>query len=131
MQDQFLNVIDRDEAERRFRAAIDCRPLGTEEVPLEDALGRVLAADVVAQVDVPSFDRANYDGYALRAADTYGAQETSPRRLKLLDEVLATGVVPMHAVMPGVAMTIATGAVLRAGRTPWPWSSTPTWTAAS
>ena len=77
MQDQFLEVIDRDEAERRFLAAIDCRPLGAEEVALDDALGRVLAADVVAAVDVPSFDRSNYDGYALRAADTYGAQEES------------------------------------------------------
>ena len=79
-QDQFLDVIDRDEAERRFRAAIDCRPLGREQVSLEQSLGRVLAADVLAEVDVPSFDRSNYDGYALRAADTYAAREESPRR---------------------------------------------------
>ena len=115
MQEQFLEVIDRDEAERRFLAAIDCRALGAEVVALEDALGLVLAADVVAAMDVPSFDRSNYDGYALRAADTYGAQEESPRRLRLLDEVLATGVVPQGKVGPGSAMNIATGGMLPRG----------------
>ena len=67
-QEQFLNVIDRDEAQRRFLGAIDVRPREVEEVPLADALGRVLADDVVAAIDVPSFDRSNYDGYAVRAA---------------------------------------------------------------
>ena len=64
-QDQFLDVIDRDEAERRFRAALDLRPLDGEAVPLDAALGRVLAADVVAPLDVPSFDRANEIGRAV------------------------------------------------------------------
>ena len=114
-QDQFLEVIDRDEAERRFRGAIRCRPLGPEEVALDDALSRVLAEDVVAEVDVPSFDRSNYDGYAVRAADTYGAQEENPRRLGLLEEVLATGVVPRLEVTPGVATEIATGGMMPRG----------------
>ena len=56
----------------------------------------MLAVDVAAEVDVPSFDRSNYDGYAVRAADTHGAQEESPRRLKLLAQVLATAVVPLN-----------------------------------
>jgi putative molybdopterin biosynthesis protein len=114
-QEQFLEVIDRDEAERRFRGAIRCRPLGPEEVSLDDALGRVLAEDVVAEVDVPSFDRSNYDGYAVRAADTYGAQEEAPRRLTLLQEVLATGVVPKQEVTPGAGTAIATGGMLPRG----------------
>jgi len=114
-QEQFLTVIDRDEAERRFRAAIELHPLGCREVALEDALGRVLAEDVVAEVDVPSFDRSNYDGYAVRAADTYAAAEEDPRRLKLAAEVLATGVVPEGHVTPGVAITIATGGMLPRG----------------
>ena len=58
-----------------------------------------LAEDVVAPVDVPFFDRSNYDGYAVRAADTYGAQEETPRQLKLLSEVLATGVVAAGRVV--------------------------------
>lgn len=114
-QEQFLDVIDRDEAERRFRGAIELRPLATEEVSLGDALGRVLAEDVVAQVDVPSFDRSNYDGYAVRAADTYGAREEDPRKLKLLSEVLPTGVVPQLEVTPGTAVAIATGGMLPRG----------------
>ncbi|MEE8452341.1 MAG: molybdopterin biosynthesis protein [Thermoguttaceae bacterium] len=114
-QQQFLNVIDRDEAERRFREAIDLKPLGAEEVALDDALGRILAEDVVARVDVPSFDRSNYDGYAVRAADTYGAREEDARSLELLDEVLATGVVPSGQVTPGTAMEIATGGMLPRG----------------
>ena len=114
-QEQFLDVIDRDEAERRFHGAIELRPLGTEPVALDEALGRVLAADVLAAVDVPSFDRSNYDGYAVRAADTYGAREEDPRRLKLAGEVLATGVVPQGQVSAGAAMAIATGGMLPRG----------------
>ncbi len=114
-QEQFLEVIDRDEAERRFWTAVSPAPLAKEDVPLEAALGRVPADDVVSEVDVPSFDRSNYDGYAVRAADTYGAEEERPRRLVLLDEALPTGVVPQGTVGPGQAMSIATGAMLPRG----------------
>src|SRR5687768_15658378 len=91
-QQQFLSVIDRDEAERRFLAALDPRPLGPETVPLAEALGRVLAQDVTAPLDVPSFDRSNVDGFAVQAADTFGASEDRPRTLRLNPETLATGV---------------------------------------
>ena len=80
-QQQFLDVIDRDEAERKFHAALKLAPLGSETIPLADALGRALAAPVVAAVDVPSFDRSNFAVFAVRAADTYGADEETPRRL--------------------------------------------------
>jgi putative molybdopterin biosynthesis protein len=115
MQDQFLDVIDRDEAERRFHAAISLDPLGSESISLADALGRVLAADVIAKVDVPSFDRSNFDGFAVRAADTFGAQEEEPRQLTLLGEVIATAVVPEKQIAAGQAMTIATGAMVPRG----------------
>src|SRR5579885_947117 len=114
-QEQFLDVIDRDEAERRFRAVLDLRPLEAEEVPLAEALGRVLAEDVVAPLDVPGFDRSNVDGFALRAEDTFGASEDRPRRLRLNPETLATGVTPTLAVAPGTATAIATGAVVPRG----------------
>ena len=74
-QEQFLHVLDRDEAERRFRAAIDAAPRGIETVTLDAAIGRVLAADVVSPVDVPSFDRSNVDGFAVVADSTFGASE--------------------------------------------------------
>ncbi len=114
-QEQFLQVIDRDEAERRFRAALDLRPLAAEEVPLADALQRVLAEDVVAPLDVPSFDRSNVDGFAVRAEDTYGASEEEPRVLALTGESLPTGVVPRIPVLAGQATAIATGAVVPRG----------------
>src|SRR5262245_66556769 len=114
-QDQFLNVIDRDEAERRFHAVLDLRPLGVEEVTLEAALGRVLAEDVVAPLDVPSFDRANVDGFAVRAEDTFGASEDRPVTLRLNAEQIATGVAPQQPVTAGVASAIATGAVVPRG----------------
>jgi putative molybdopterin biosynthesis protein len=114
-QQQFLDVIDRDEAERRFRAAIRWQPLGGETVALAQALGRVLRCDVTAPLDVPSFDRSNYDGYAVRAADTSRATETEPVSLQLLPEMIATAVVPQCEVVPGSAATIATGGMLPRG----------------
>jgi len=114
-QEQFLQVLDRDEAERRFRAAVDCAPRGIERVALDAALGRVLASDVVAPVDVPSFDRANVDGFALVAEDTFGASEEVPRRVQLADEVIHTGVVPTTTVRRGLAIAIATGGMVPRG----------------
>jgi len=114
-QQQFLEVIDRDEAERRFHEVIELEPLGEESTSLDDALGRILSRDVVATVDVPSFDRSNYDGFAVRAADTFGAAEEEPHRLKLLDEVIATAVVPKAEVQSGTTTPIATGGMLPRG----------------
>jgi putative molybdopterin biosynthesis protein len=114
-QEQFLNVIDRDEAERRFRAALDLRPLEAEAAPLGTALQRVVAEDVIAPVDVPGFDRSNVDGFAVRAEDTFEATEDRPRRLRLLTEVLSTGRVATEVVAPGTALAIATGAVIPRG----------------
>jgi molybdopterin molybdotransferase/putative molybdopterin biosynthesis protein len=114
-QRQFLEVLDRDEAERRWLAAVDTGRLGPEPVPLEEALGRVLAEDVRAAVDVPGFDRSNMDGFAVRAADTFGASEVEPVRLHLLPEKIPTGVVPEREVGPGRAAPIATGGMLPRG----------------
>src|SRR6516165_2550933 len=96
-QDQFLDVIDRDEAERRFHAVLDLRPLPAEEIPLALALERVLAGDVVAPLDVPGFDRSNVDGFAVRAEDTFGASEDHPRTLRLCGETVSPGQVPGRA----------------------------------
>jgi putative molybdopterin biosynthesis protein len=114
-QDQFLNVIDRDEAERRFQAAVRLDPLPAEMLPLAAALGRVLADEVRSPVDVPSFDRSNVDGYAVRAADTYDSSEQQPRALELLAENIATAVIPQSHVQPGQSVAIATGAMLPRG----------------
>jgi putative molybdopterin biosynthesis protein len=114
-QEQFLDVVDRDTAERRWWDAVRPARLGAEDVALDRALGRVLAGDVASDVDVPAFDRSDVDGHALRAADTYGAAEESPRRLRLNPEELATGVVPERPVEPGTATPVATGGMLPRG----------------
>ena len=114
-QQQFLEVLDRDEAEARWREVVGGAALGSEMVGLADALGRVLAEDVRASVDVPGFDRSNMDGFAVRASDTFGVAEEEPVRLKLNDEVLATGIEPKIEVIEGTATTIATGGMLPRG----------------
>lgn len=114
-QDQFLSVVSRDEALARFRDAVPHQALPAEPVPLAGALGRVLAADVASPIDVPPFDRALVDGFAVRAADTLGAAEAAPRRLALNHEILACGVPPRGAVAAGTATPIATGGVIPRG----------------
>src|SRR4051794_9681259 len=64
------------------------RPLGPEIVELDTAAGRVLAAAVTAAVPVPHFDRAAFDGYALRAEETFGAGPYNPLTLRVVGEAM-------------------------------------------
>src|SRR5438132_1024893 len=73
------------------------------------------AEDVAGPTDVPGFDRSNVDGYAVQAADTFGAMEQAPRRLRRLAEAVRMGAVPASAVTPGRAMAIPTGGVVPRG----------------
>jgi putative molybdopterin biosynthesis protein len=114
-QEQFLEVVSAEEAQARFACHLDLTPLPGESVALADALGRVLGADVAAAVDAPPFDRANVDGFAVRAADTAGARDAAPRRLHLNGEVLVCGRAPTLTVAPGSATAIATGGVVPRG----------------
>ena len=114
-QEQFLEVVSAAEARRRFEARLDRSPLPGERLPLAAALSRVVAVDVVAPIDTPPFDRANVDGFALRAADTLGASAGASKRLTLNSEVIACGVAPAIEVAPGTATAIATGGVIPRG----------------
>jgi putative molybdopterin biosynthesis protein len=114
-QEQFLDVVTAEEAMRRIRTAFPFAPLPAETVPLTAAPGRVVAALIAAACDAPPFDRSAVDGFALRAADTDGATEASPRRLSLNAEVLACGVAPAIAVAPGTATAISTGGMIPRG----------------
>lgn len=114
-QSQFLEVLDRDQAERIWHAALDLARLPAEDVPLSEALGRVLAEDIRAEVDVPGFDRSNLDGFAVRAEDTFGASESEPRRLRVGPEPIPPGIFPRCEVEPGGAASIATGGMLPRG----------------
>ena len=94
-------------------ATLDLSP-GTERVALGDARGRVLAERIDAEVDVPGFDRASLDGYAVRARDTFDAGEASPVVLERLGTVHA-GEAPATTVEPGGCVEVSTGAVLPPG----------------
>jgi molybdopterin molybdotransferase len=84
---------------------------GQEMVPLGEALGRVLRADLVAPFNLPPFDNSAVDGYAVRGEDMDSARE---QRLTIVDRV-AAGHAATHAVKPGEAVRIFTGAPMPAG----------------
>jgi molybdopterin molybdotransferase len=88
--------------------------LEPEEKPLLQALGQVLAEDVVSHIDIPPLDNTAMDGYALRAADTEGAGPDRPARLRVIGE-LAAGYVFDGEVGPGTAVRIMTGAPVPRG----------------
>lgn len=111
-QQQFLEVVTRDEARWRFESHIHLAPLGAEDVSLEQALGRTLANTVHSPGDVPGFDRANVDGFAVQATDTHGAMEHAPVKLRLNEEILVPGQAPRGEVRSGTATAVATGAML-------------------
>lgn len=85
--------------------------VAVEHVALESALGRVLSDDVVAASDLPTFRRSTMDGFAVRAADTYGATESLPAYLDVVDEVLM-GHAPTRSLDRGRSARIATGGML-------------------
>jgi molybdenum cofactor synthesis domain-containing protein len=84
---------------------------GTETVPLAEANGRVLAERIDASLDVPGFDRSGLDGYALRARETFGADEADPAIFAVVGTVEA-GERPDVELESGEAVEIATGAVM-------------------
>jgi molybdopterin molybdotransferase len=109
----FANTITLDEARRRLAANV--RPIERiERVGLEDAHGRVAAADVRSPMDVPPFARSAMDGYAVIAADVTDASTATPARLRVVDRIY-TGQMSATAIEPGTCAEIATGAPLPSG----------------
>ena len=90
------------------------RPADLEEVPLQQAAGRILGRDLTAGENVPAFDKSPYDGYAFRAADTAEAGPDHPVTLRVLEEVSA-GRMPRERVTAGTAVRIMTGAPIPEG----------------
>ncbi len=88
--------------------------LGAEIVAARDSTGRVLARPVAAAIDLPHFDRANMDGFAVKAADTFGASNGTPAYLKILGTV-EMGRTARKKLTKGTAMRVATGAMMPPG----------------
>ncbi len=89
-------------------------PLEPERVPILEALDRVLAEDIVSDINVPPFNNSAMDGYAVRAEDIAGASSSHPVRLRVIAD-LAAGYMPEATVERGTAVRIMTGAVLPPG----------------
>ncbi|MEM2648589.1 MAG: molybdopterin molybdotransferase MoeA, partial [Candidatus Bathyarchaeia archaeon] len=103
----FKLLVSREEALNLLLSSI--KPIDRAELaPIERASGRVLARDLVAQMDIPPFDRAAMDGYAVKAEDTYGASEFNPKVLKLAG-ILRAGESTDKRLGHGECIRIATG----------------------
>ena len=111
MRDGFFRAVSTAEFRGLLRSFA---PLGLESVPLGAACRRFLAADVVSGEDLPLASRASMDGYAVRAAEVFGAGESNPGYLDLAMDV-PIGVIPEAALPPGHCARIVTGAFLPAG----------------
>ncbi|EMG37345.1 molybdopterin molybdochelatase [Desulfocurvibacter africanus PCS] len=99
----------------RFREILTSfSPLGAEHVGLSAAHGRVLAEDVAAREDLPLADRSSMDGYAVRAADTFGASEGNPAYLESAGS-LRIDAVPDFSIQSGECAAITTGGILPEG----------------
>ncbi|MGA8181849.1 MAG: gephyrin-like molybdotransferase Glp [Desulfobacterales bacterium] len=86
----------------------------TQDIPLVDAMDRILAQDVNADVDLPNFMRSTMDGYAVRAASTFGASESNPAYLTVIGSV-PMGAIPDFSISAGEAAGISTGGMLPKG----------------
>jgi molybdopterin molybdotransferase len=100
------------DAARRILAEISRQP--SLRIPLDDALGSVLAEDVVSPLDIPPWTNSAMDGYAARAEDVRGAAPTRPVRLKVVEQIAAGGV-PTRRVGAGECARIFTGAPVPEG----------------
>jgi len=110
----FRKLASFEEAKRIIEQNFSPKPVGVEQVSLSEAPGRVLAESIVATMDVPPFNRSTVDGYAVKASDTFGAEEDRPITLRLCGQVVV-GEYPGVIVEGGTAAEIFTGAPLPEG----------------
>ncbi|MDH5482797.1 MAG: molybdopterin-binding protein [Candidatus Bathyarchaeota archaeon] len=110
----FRKLSTLDETKQVIQQNFRPKPLGVEETPLLEAYNRVLAENVTAILDIPPFGRSTVDGYAVRAEDTFGAEENKPVRLKICGMANA-GKLPKMSVAHGEAAEIVTGAPIPDG----------------
>ncbi|NPA70428.1 MAG: molybdopterin biosynthesis protein [Crenarchaeota archaeon] len=110
----FHRLLKPEEALKLILEHFNPRPTGVELVHISEAHGRVLAEHVASPIDVPPFDRATMDGYAVRSIDVEDASEISPVELKLIGKVEA-GQRPNIEVVERTCVEVATGAPVPAG----------------
>jgi putative molybdopterin biosynthesis protein len=110
----FRELIPFDSAKKLIFDKINPKPLGAEQIPLIEAYNRILAEDVITNLAIPPFDRSTVDGYALKAEDSYGAEENKPVYLNIIGEI-NVGTHPKIHLKKGEAIEIVTGAPIPSG----------------
>ena len=110
----FRKLLSFDEAKQLLRQTFSAKPVGVEQVSISKAHDRVLAQDVVALMNIPPFTRSIVDGYAVKAVDTFRANEDKPVSLMFCGHV-AIGESPNVVVENGLVAEIVTGAPLPEG----------------
>jgi molybdenum cofactor synthesis domain-containing protein len=110
----FRRLIAFDEAKRVINEQMKLEVLGDEEIPLLKAYNRVLRENVVSALDIPPFNRSTVDGYAVKAEDTFGAEENQPAKLALRGKV-SVGELPQLYVGKSESAEIVTGAPIPEG----------------
>jgi putative molybdopterin biosynthesis protein len=110
----FRKLMTFDEAKKAISLHLKPEPLGTEEISLLEAHNRVLAEDMASAFDIPPFNRSTVDGYAVKAEETFGAEENQPVKLKVCG-VVNVGEPPKISVAKDEAAEIVTGAPIPEG----------------
>jgi len=110
----FHTLVSVEEALKIVESEFQVKPLGEEYVDLFEAWGRILSRNMLSEIDSPPFDRSEVDGYAVLAADTFGAEEDRPVTLTLVGSS-EVGVMPEKGIISGECMRIATGAPIPKG----------------
>ncbi|MBQ6067589.1 MAG: molybdopterin molybdotransferase MoeA [Clostridia bacterium] len=109
-----LNVVSLNEAVGIARTRMPAPSLAAEELPLDAAAGRTLSEDIVSGENVPAFARSTMDGFAVRAADTFGATAALPSMLRVAGEI-KMGEETSLSIVPGECAAIPTGGMLPKG----------------
>ncbi len=113
MQD-FFRLTSVEEARKALLSAWSPGPLPVEKVPLHKALGRMLGVSITSPENVPPYARSTIDGYAVVSKDTFGASESMPAMLTVLEEI-PMGAMPSNKIDQGQTSGIPTGGALPGG----------------
>jgi putative molybdopterin biosynthesis protein len=113
MTRMFRKLLTFEEAQKAI-SSLKLAAQGTEEASLLTAHKRVLAEDVTSRMDIPPFDRSTVDGYAVKATDTFGAEENQPAQLSVAG-IVNIGELPKVSISKGEAAEIVTGAPIPEG----------------
>ena len=114
-QTQFLNLKSAEDAYEIFWNAIKPKPNSEEQITLDESRGRILSRNIFAPLNIPFYDRSNFDGFAVKSKDTFGAEENKPIKLSLNKEILKCGVEPKLNLAEGTSTYISTGGVIPRG----------------